>query len=149
MTAEREVAEFIREWILVGWQHSEEAPYDFRKQLGKYYDWSSADVILHDNADTERRVVNSPGEYGAIWDAMVPQLRRLSNTIVGEPVVMVEGDLAMVSVRFVTRFESADGTVEDAPTLSSLILRRTDEGWKIIREHGSSLVPEEPAAAVG
>lgn len=138
-----DIRELITEWALVGWRHLETDPqYVFRDRLGKFYDWESSEVILHDNADAQRRVTTSATEYGAIWDEMVPSLKTLSNRLLGEPDIMVEGDLALVSVKFASRFESADGTVDEAPTLSSLVLRRGPDGWKIFREHGSSLVPD-------
>lgn len=138
-----DIRELITEWALVGWRHLEtDPPYVFRDRLGKFYDWESSDVILHDNADAQRRVTTSAAEYAAIWDEMVPSLKTLSNRLLGEPDIMVEGNLALVSVKFASRFEGADGTVDEAPTLSSLVLRRGPDGWKIFREHGSSLVPD-------
>lgn len=130
----------IRDWAVTGWSQPASGPaFNFRKQLGAYYDWDSPDVMLFDNADPQHRVNRSAADYGAIWDAAVPTLKSLSNKVEGEPTVMICGSVAIAEVKFVTRFEMADGAVKEAPTLSSLVWRRTPTGWRIIREHGTAL----------
>ncbi len=103
----------------------------------------AADGQFFDNADQERRVVRTAVDYGAIWDEMVPHLATLSNTILKGPDVQVVGDLALVEVRFATRFEAVTGSVEEVPTLSSLVMRRVDGDWRIFREHGTSLARDD------
>ena len=134
------VISFIHDWALIGWrQDAGGEPFNFRTRLGKYYDWTSADVVLFDNADPQRRLNRSAAEYAAIWDDAIPKLNSLSNTLLAEPIVNVYGDIAIAEVTFRSRFEAVDGTVDEAPTFSSLVLRKSEEGWKIVREHGTSM----------
>lgn len=81
----------------------------------------------------------SAADYAAIWDSAVPQLKKLTNTMIGKPNTIISGELAVMDVRFITTFETADGIVDQADTLSSLVWRRTQSGWRIIREHGTVL----------
>lgn len=136
----RHVADLIREWVEVGWRHLEsDPPFNFHDRLEKFYDWSSPDVVLFDNLDPEKRINYSAKDYAAIWDASLPSLKKLTNELVGEPAVYVSGNLAIVEVSFITRFQLVDGTDHEAPTFSSLVWRKSEKGWRIIREHGTGL----------
>lgn len=134
-----EVLEMLaREWVEVGWRHSAAEPFDFRGRLGNFYDWSSPDTVFFDDFDPSRSVNHTAAQYAAIWDASVPKMVSLTNRMVGSPSTIVSGDLAVMSVQFITRFE-ADGRSGEAHTLSSLVWKRTDGRWRIFREHGSGL----------
>lgn len=137
-----DIEELITEWVQLGWHLEPGNTFDFRALLERFYDWHSADVVLHDNADPERRIAHSAAEYAAIWDTGLTNLTALSNTLDDGPHVFVSGDLAVVDVCFTSRFELADGAVAVEPTRSSLALHRHDNRWLIFREHGSALRPD-------
>ncbi|WP_033295827.1 YybH family protein [Amycolatopsis jejuensis] len=141
MSAE-EVTDVLLRWATEGWRRPPDGPpFDFRAQLEEFYDWTSADVVLHDNADPQRRIARSAAEYAAIWDTELASLISLSNTVDGPPFVSVTGDLAYADVFFTSSFEFEPGRVDKAATRSSLLLRRTEGRWRIVREHGSALTP--------
>lgn len=127
-------------WVETGWRHGNLERFNFRKQLNDYYDWDSGDTQFFDSFDTEQRISHSAADYAAIWDSVVPQLNKLTNKIIGKPNTIISGELAVMDVRFITTFETSDGVVDQADTLSSLVWRRTQNGWRIIREHGTVLV---------
>ncbi|WP_207480818.1 Cif family virulence factor [Arenibaculum pallidiluteum] len=130
-----------REWILVGWERQEgDGPFSFRDKLGKYYDWSSPEVILYDDFDPQHRITRSAAEYGAIWEPPFSAMRSARHGVVFGPEVIQEGGLAHSTLQFAARLEGGDGTVTGIRTLSSLAWRCTGEGWRIVREHNSSVV---------
>lgn len=135
----RILLDLARDWVEIGWRHTPEEPFDFRERLERFYDWSSEDTQFFDDFDEERRVNMSAAQYAEIWDAVIPSMKSLSNVMIGEPDVLVSGDLAVMSVQFVTSFLTAQGEVGRAHTLSSLVWRRSGESWRIIREHGSGI----------
>ncbi len=135
------VAALHREWILVGWERKVgDGPLDFRQKLGKYYNWSSSDVLLYDDFDPQRRVVRSPAAYGAIWEPPFSALRSAEHRVVSGPSVLVSGDLATSTLEFAARLTDKEGKETGIRTFSSLVWRSTAEGWKIVREHNSSTV---------
>ncbi len=55
-----------REWILVGWDRkANDGAFVFRDKLDRYYDWSTADAMIYDDADPQRRVVRRPAAMAA------------------------------------------------------------------------------------
>ncbi|MGT2509485.1 nuclear transport factor 2 family protein [Cupriavidus basilensis] len=132
-----------QQWVEVGWRHSPEEAFDFRRRLQRFYDWSPNGTQFFDDFDPERRISTEAARYAAIWDERIPSMQRLSNVIVGSPSTLVSGDLAVMSVQFVTSYTTAEGVSGKAHTLSSLVWRRSPEGWRIVREHGSGLTIHE------
>lgn len=139
----RDLTNLATQWVKIGWRHTSDEPFDFRGRLERFYDWSSEGTQYFDDFDDERRVNSNVAEYAAIWDERIPPMQRLTNVMVGEPSVLVSGDLAAMSVQFVTSFVTAEGLAGKAHTLSSLVWRRSPSGWRIIREHGSGLPKNE------
>lgn len=136
-----DVTALVIDWVTRGWHLERGEAFDFRKRLGRFYDWESDAVLLHDNADAGCTLNRSAAEYAALWDRTLVKLTALSNTIDDGPHVVVSGDLAVADVCFTTRFEFDGDHVDIAPTRSSLALRRKGPHWTIFREHGSALRP--------
>lgn len=132
--------DLAQQWVKIGWRHTPQEPFDFRGRLERFYDWSSDGTQFFDDFDAERRVNANVAEYAAIWDERIPSMKLLTNTIVGVPRILVSGDLAVMSVQFVTSYTTAEGISAEAHTLSSLVWRRSPSGWLIIRGHGSGLL---------
>jgi len=129
----------VQDWVEIGWRHTPEAPFNFRERLEHFYDWSFEGTQFFDDFDQKRRVNMNVAHYAAIWDEVIPRMRRLTNVLVGRPSTLVSSDLAVTSVQFITSFVTAEGEEGRAHTLSSLVWRRSADGWRIIREHGSGL----------
>jgi len=104
-----------------------------RGRLERFYDWSSDGTQFFDDFDPQRRVNMNAAQYAAIWDERIPAMLRLTNVIVGEPRTLVSGELAVMSVQFVTSYITAEGHAGKAHTLSSLVWRRSADGWRIMR----------------
>lgn len=149
-TGEASVAALARDWILVGWERKAgDGPFSFRDKLGKYYDWSSTDAMMYDDFDPEHRVVRSPAAYGAIWEPSFSALRTAHHRLALAPAVMASGDLAIATLQFVARLEGSNGKVTGIRTYTSLAWRCTGDGWKIVREHNSSVIlPADQVDAV-
>ncbi len=130
-----------REWILVGWERApSDGRFRFREKLGRYYDWSGADVILYDDFDPRRRVVRSPAAYGAVWEPGFNAMRSARHRVLDGPHVLQSDGLAASTLVFGARLETNDGKVTFIRTFTSLVWRCTAEGWRIVREHNSSTV---------
>jgi len=129
-------------WVTDGWHLERGETFDFRRLLESYYDWDSADVLLHDNADPDRALCRSAASYAVLWDRALTTLVALDNNVIDGPHVAMSGDLAVADVCFRSRFEFDNGDVDVVPTRSSLALRRKGNRWVIFREHGSALSPE-------
>ncbi len=144
------VAALSQDWILVGWERKAgDGPLDFREKLGRYYDWSSPEVVIYDDFDPEHRVVRSPAAYGAIWEPGFSALHTAHHRLAMGPFVLASGDLAVATLQWVARFEGGDGKVTGIRTFTSLAWRCTGDGWKIVREHNSSVVlPPDQVDAV-
>jgi ketosteroid isomerase-like protein len=147
---ERNVASRTREWVF-GWDRAEEdGEFVFRDTFGHLYDWHGTDNLYYDNFDPEHRIARSVAEYESIWEPIFNQLRTAEHWIAREPDVTRSGDFASAYVVFIARLTTADGTVIGNRATSALVWRRTRGGWRIMRDHTSSvlLTPEELAEAI-
>jgi ketosteroid isomerase-like protein len=112
----------------------------FRRLLERFYEWNSGRRAAR-QCRPERTIAHSAAEYAAIWDTGLTNLTALSKTLDDRPHVVVAGDLAIVDICFISRFEFEDGNTDVAPTRRSLVLRRDGNRWLIFRQHGSALSP--------
>lgn len=140
-TGPASAASLTREWILVGWEkRAGDPPFDFDRQLGRFYDLQARadEASFYDDFDPQHRLLDSAQAYGGIWQAPFTSLRAAEHRISVAPKVLRGGNLAAVTMQFVARLTTADGTQVGIRTLSSLAWRCTAQGWKIVREHNSS-----------
>lgn len=144
-----DVKDLHRRWVF-GWERADaREAFAFRETFAAFYDWSAADVILYDDFDAQHRAARSAAEYGAIWEPGFNAMRSVRHVIVEEPAVIPLGDLAASRLVFVARLESLAGVVTCVRTTSSLVLRRVQGSFRIVREHNSSVVvPVERAEAL-
>lgn len=134
------VTELHRDWILTWDKRPGDPPFDFRAKFGRYYDWAGQDVHLYDDFDPERRVARSPAEYGAFWAAPFTALKSAQHGVIDGPdAVSGTGDIAASTLEFVARLEAGDGKTTGIRTRSSIVWRCHADGWRIVREHNSSL----------
>lgn len=86
------VAQLHRDWLMIGWERDAgDADFDFRKDLGKYYDFNSKDLNLFDDFDPELRGRNTADEYGKVWYGLVPKFESVHHKITEQPGVVVAG----------------------------------------------------------
>jgi ketosteroid isomerase-like protein len=142
------VEQLATDWILVGWEKAKgDPPLDFRRKFDRYYDWSGPESrIYYDDFDPERRVVDDPKTYGAIWAPAFSTLRSARHVLSMPPTVLYGGTLAVSTLEFVALLEGSDGKTTSIRTLSTLSWRCTPDGWRIAREHNSSTIV--PAASI-
>lgn len=135
----RSVGDLHREWILIGWDRRPgAAPFDFGKQLGRFYDPSTTDGVFYDDMDPQHRVVRSPLAYGAIWEPIFTTLRSATHGVALGPIVRQGAEVGSSSLQFIAKLEDRHGKVTAIRTMSSLAWRCTSDGWKITSEHNSS-----------
>lgn len=149
MNDEQVISELHGRWVF-GWDRREgDAPFDFRRVFGEFYDFGSPDVRLYDDFDPAHRVATTAAGYGAIWEPAFREMVSAEHAIDDGPHVVAGGDLAASTLRFVARIVTPAG-VTDIRTTSSLVWRRTPDGWRIIREHNSTevLAPGEFSRAL-
>jgi ketosteroid isomerase-like protein len=144
-TTDREqIAELHRRWVSAFDRSEGDPRFDFRSRFGELYDFDATDLRLYDDFDPERRVATSAAEYGAIWEPAFQTVRHSRHVITDGPHVLTgDGSLAASTLVFTARVNLADGTVIEFRSTSSLVWRRTGDGWRIVREHNSTdLLPE-------
>lgn len=134
------VADLHRNWVF-GWERNVgDAPFHFRETFDRFYDWTFDNVILYDDFDPQHRVAWNAVEYGDIWEPNFELLRSAHHRIEDGPHVIQGESLAASTLVFVARIEKIDGTVTGIRTTTSLVWRRIDDGWRIVREHNSTEV---------
>lgn len=132
------VAERHRQWILNWDRKTPGERWDFHEKFGRFYDYKAKDMVLFDDFDPEYRVARSPDAYSAIWSPPFKALRTAHHVVIDEPEAIVGGVLATSTLEFGARLEAADGSIIGIRTRSTLVWRRTNDGWRIVREHNSS-----------
>lgn len=133
------------DWIITWDKQPGDPAFDFRVKFGTFYDWDSQDVHLYDDFDPRRRVARSAAEYGTFWASPFTALRSARHAVIDGPdAASGTGGLAASTLEFVARLEAADGKIVGIRTRSSLVWRCHADGWRIVREHNSSL-PISPA----
>jgi ketosteroid isomerase-like protein len=134
------IAQLHRDWILIGWEKKEGEKFDYTAKLGKYYDWKEKDVILYDDFDPQKRIAKSAAEYKAVWEPGFSTLKSARHRIVYGPHVLVSEKIASSTLQFEADITNADGKVTKIRTFTSLVWKKTAGGWKIVREHNSTVV---------
>lgn len=139
MNDERLIADLHGRWVF-GWERNEgDAPFDFQRIFGEFYDFDSADLSLYDDFDPEQRVAATATGYGSIWEPHFDRMVSAHHAVDDGPHVIVSHDLAASTLAFVARITTPDGAT-DIRTTTSLVWRRTPDGWRIVREHNSTRV---------
>jgi ketosteroid isomerase-like protein len=128
------------DWIMTWDKQPGDAAFALRAKFGTFYDWGGQDVHLYDDFDPQRRVARSAQTYGTFWAPPFTDLRSARHAVLNGPdIVTGTGDLAASTLEFVARLEAADGKIVGIRTRSSLVWRCHADGWRIVREHNSSL----------
>ncbi|WP_440901586.1 YybH family protein [Actinosynnema sp.] len=131
------VEQLHRAWVF-GWERApHDPPFDFAAAQGRHY--AEGEVLLYDDFDPEHRTARTAREYGAVWEPAFRDLRLARHTVVSGPHVLESGDLAASTLVFEVDLETADGTRSRLRTTTSLVWRRGADGWRIVREHNSSV----------
>jgi ketosteroid isomerase-like protein len=139
MHDERIISDLHTRWLF-GWERNEgDTPFDFRRVFGELYDDASDDVRLYDDFDPGKRVATTPAQYGAIWEPNFHRMRYAHHAVDDGPHVIAGRDLSASNLTFVARIATADA-VTDIRTVTSLVWRRTPDGWRIVREHNTTTV---------
>jgi ketosteroid isomerase-like protein len=139
MTDEQVIAELHDRWVF-GWDRREgDAPFEFRRVFGEFYDFDSTDLRLYDDFDPGHRVAATAAAYGAIWEPAFREMVSAHHAVDDGPHVLAGDDLAASTLRFVARIVTPE-SVSDIRTTTSLVWRRTPHGWRIVREHNSTEV---------
>lgn len=141
------VAELQREWLLTGWERDAGDPeFNFRKDLGKYYDFTRSDLSLFDDFDPQLKVRNTAEDYGKIWHGLVPNFKSVHHKITEQPGVIAAGPgYSHTVMEFVFEVTPNKGDPMYLISRSSILWRCTADGWKIFKEHNSARPTEASA----
>ncbi|MFC9428871.1 YybH family protein [Streptomyces sp. NPDC056987] len=139
MRHEEVIADLHHRWVF-GWERDKgDAPFDFRRTFGEFYDFNSPDVRLYDDFDPAQRVATTAAGYGSIWEPAFDRMVSAHHAVDDGPHVVAGHELAASTLTFVARITMPDSTT-DIRTTTSLVWHRTADGWRIVREHNSSKV---------
>lgn len=139
-TGKDSVAELHRDWIMIGWERDAGDPdFNFRNDLGKYYDFARDDLSLFDDFDPQLQVRKTADDYGKVWYALVPNFKSVHHKITEQPSVVPVGPGYSHSVmEFVFEVTPKKGDVMHLISRTSILWRCGDDGWKIYKEHNSA-----------
>jgi hypothetical protein len=134
------VAQLHRDWLMIGWERDDGDPdFNFRQDLGKYYDFSSKDLSLFDDFDPELKVRHTADDYGKVWYGLVPKFKSVHHKITEQPGVIAVGPGYSHSVmEFVFEVTPKQGDATYLISRTSILWRCTADGWKIFKEHNSA-----------
>nr|WP_315219234.1 hypothetical protein [uncultured Duganella sp.] len=139
-TGTNSVAELHREWLMVGWERDAGDPaFNFKQDLGKYYDFARTDLNLFDDFDPALKVRATAQDYGTIWHALVPNFKSVHHKITEGPNVVAAGPSYSHSVmEFAFEVTPNKGDVAHLVSRTSILWRCGPDGWKIFKEHNSA-----------
>lgn len=134
------VAQLHRDWLMLGWERNAGDPaFNFRNDLGKYYDFTRTDLSLFDDFDPELKVRTTADDYGKVWYGMVPKFKSVHHKITEEPGVVAAGPGYSHSVmEFIFEVTPNQGDAMYLISRTSILWRCTTDGWKIFKEHNSA-----------
>lgn len=134
------VAGLHHDWVMIGWERDAGDPdFNFRKDVGKYYDLTSTDLSLFDDFDPALKVRNTADDYGTVWYGLVPKFKSVHHKITEHPNVVPTGPGYSHSVmEFVFEVTPKQGEPMYLISRSSILWRCTADGWKIFKEHNSA-----------
>ena len=134
------VAELHRDWLMIGWERNNGDPdFNFRIDLGRYYDFTRNDLSLFDDFDPKLQARNTADGYGSIWYQFVPTFKSVHHKITEQPRPIAVGPLYSHSIlEFVFEVTPKKGDVMYLVSRSSILWRCGPDGWKIYREHNSA-----------
>ncbi|GAB6903059.1 hypothetical protein [Kineosporia succinea] len=136
-----EIAELHTRWVF-GWERNPgDDPFDFPGTFGDLYDFAGQNVRLYDDFDPRRRVATTAAEYGANFTPAFDAMTSAHHLVESGPDVLTGTGLAASTLVFLARITTPQA-VTDIRTTSSLVWRRTEVGWRIVREHNSTDVLE-------
>ncbi|MDJ0589833.1 MAG: nuclear transport factor 2 family protein [Pleurocapsa sp. MO_226.B13] len=134
-----EIARLSRAWLEAISPKEDVKNFNFMERMSCFYE-TGDNLILFDNADPETRIANSASEYGRIWDSLLRQLDYLDIQIIREPIVFVDGNLAVsILVWKETTFTNSNRVEQHLSFLGTVIWQRTEQSWRIIHEHATTL----------
>jgi ketosteroid isomerase-like protein len=138
-TDKYEINRLHADWVF-GWERNDgDGPFRFADTFAQFYDWDSTDVLLYDDFDPQHRVASNAVGYGAIWEPIFNTVRNANHVIAEGPHAVLSTDLAASSLVFLARIEPLAGAISLIRTTTALVWRRTAHGWRIIREHNSTV----------
>jgi hypothetical protein len=134
------VAELHRDWLLIGWERDAGDPdFNFRKDLGRYYDFTKNDLSLFDDFDPQLQVRTTAEDYGKIWHALVPNFKSVHHKITEQPSPIAVGPGYSHSVmEFVFEVTPKEGEAMYFISRTSILWQCSADGWKIFKEHNSA-----------
>jgi ketosteroid isomerase-like protein len=134
------VADLHRDWLMIGWERNDGDPdFNFRTDLGRYYDFTRKDLSLFDDFDPKLQARNTADSYGSIWYQFVPTFKSVHHKIIEEPSPIAVGPGYSHSIlEFVFEVTPKKGDVMYLVSRSSILWRCGPDGWKIYREHNSA-----------
>ena len=142
-TDEATVRRLSQEWIEQGFSPKEDTQnYTYEKYLAPYYDPTPGAVVLHDNNDPQMRIATDAEAYSQIWQELFADLDYVDNKLTRFYQVEVKGDLAFSSFTADAIVES-EGERNIIPVFYTLGWRKTEDSWRIIHKHGSTLIIED------
>jgi ketosteroid isomerase-like protein len=135
-----DIARLHRDWILIGWEKKEgDPPFVFRQQLAPYYDFSEKDLILYDDFDPQHRVARTADAWGDVWNQPFNTVVSAHHKVLSGPDILRSGLLAASYMTWAARLTPADRSAVGIRSTTSLVWRCGAGGWKIAREHTSSV----------
>lgn len=132
-----------QEWIEQGYSpEGNTKNYTYEEYLARFYNSTSGAVALHDGNDPQKRIETDARSYGRIVEELYANLDYVNNKLTRFYQIEVEKDLAFATFTADAIIKS-QGQRSVFPVFYTLVWRRSEDGWRIIHEHGSNLTTED------
>ncbi|NEQ28513.1 MAG: hypothetical protein F6K28_57975 [Microcoleus sp. SIO2G3] len=137
-----EIARLCRAWLESVSAREDVKNFNFMERVSHFYA-PGDNLILFDNADPKAQIASSASEYGQIWDSLWTKLVYYDIQIIREPIVFVDGDLAVsILVWEETILTNREEAEQHVSFLCTLAWQRTQQSWRIVHEHATTLSAE-------
>ena len=142
-TEEETIRRLSQEWIERGYSpEGNTKNYTYEEYLARFYNSTPGAVALHDGNDPQKRIETDARSYGRIVKELYANLDYVNNKLTRFYQVEVEKDLAFASFTADAIAES-QGKRSVFAVFYTLVWQRSEDGWRIIHEHGSNLITED------
>ena len=132
-----------QEWIERGYSpEGNTKNFTYEEYLARFYNSTPGAVVLHDDNDPQKQIETDARSYGRIVEELYANLDRVNNKLTRFYQIEVEKDLAFATFTADAIVES-QGKRSTFPVFYTLVWQRSEDGWRIIHEHGSDLITKD------
>ena len=142
-SSEETIRRLSQEWIEQGYSPQENTKnFTYEEYLARFYNSTPNAVALHDSNDPKKRIETNAQAYGRLVEELYANIDYVDNKLTRFYQIEVESNLAFASFT-ADAIVISDGNKSIIPVFYTLVWQQTENGWRIIHEHGSDLIAKD------